>query len=119
MSQSPADLAMGCGGFLLTAGSFLSGLYLGNSSAKGHSLDPAMVKTLKYLPAIAGAVYAPICFAASSNLEDMVSSVRLSGGDPDVAKGCTIIGCGPILGAAFHAGVTYLGYVVGQALNRI
>ena len=123
MRITPAIGALGCGGTLITLGSFVSGFYLGHSQAKGLEVDLNLARFLKYAPAAIGGLYSVVATSAiladPENLEEMVSNAP-PGADRDAVKGCAS-GCGPIGSGIFSAGligaVTYAGYAAGHAIG--
>ena len=124
MKQTPATMALGCGGSLILLGGFVSGFYLGNSQARGESVDSNLAGILKYGPAVIGGLYSVVATSASlsipENLEELVKNTP-SGADSAQVEGCAK-GCAPIVGGfagSIVMGVaTYLGYAVGHAMGR-
>ena len=123
MQQTPATMALGCGGSLILLGSFVSGFYLGQSEARGLAVDPSMATALKWGPAVIASGYSAIATAAQmnvpGNLEELVqhSPPEMSA---EQAEGCAR-GCAPVFGAVggglTMAAVTYIGYAVGHSLR--
>jgi hypothetical protein len=126
IEYTPGTMALGCATPILLLGSFASGFYLGNSHARGQTVDPTYHALLKMGPAFLGGIYGFVAASAQinvpGNLEEMVNKMPTNpNASREQAEGC-LKGCMPVaggvMGTAMMSGATYLGYLLGQSLAK-
>jgi hypothetical protein len=116
--QTPATVALGCGGSLIAFGGFVSGFYVGFSEKTGNPVDYPLANFLKFGPTVLAAAYSPLVSLAQLNVPENLEA--LTNIAPEVPESCHKscgITCSTIIGAGLVGGMTYLGYAIGHAVG--